>query len=243
MHEYFDVLLDKYGGAYFTSEEKDYFFTDALNEYILDSIEQRSNIELTRTKTPEILTSLESTIRTIESIQPYLFDVSVNADPSTGRILMSSINSEIRNKYEESDIFTSSNFTAKYILSVGKRNDNYSSKLDSRKVKFVRHNDIYEFLDNDFKKPSSQDPVYLLNKDNLEVLPPDTSAVYNVTGIRSVENIRYDEDNYWTVEDTSVEPIIDDIYRPRVVRLAVSLAVASLGDVQKAQLIKNEEDF
>ncbi len=242
MHEYFDVLIDKYGGIYFTSEEKDTFFTDAINEYILDSIEQRSNVKLTRTKTPEVLTSLESTIRSLESIQPYIYNVVVTADATTGNVNISDLNEAIRFS-EEGVESLGIDYSSKYIMSVAKRNTPYTSKLDAKKVKFVRHNDIYEFLENDFKKPSSTNPAFLLNKQELEILPPDTTGIYNISGIRSVEPIRYDEANYGEENDNSVEPAIDNMYKQRIVRLAVSLAVASVGDLQKAQLIKNEEDF
>lgn len=139
MHNWFDILQDKYQSPYFTNTEKDTFLNRAQIEYINSLLPDKEGQE----------SNLEENSHLLENLSPLIFQLStsLNMDAS-GFVLDSAIQTLLDTESSSTELFMK-------ILNVYIEISGVEYP-----VKYVRHNDFYKFQTNDFKRASTSLPQY-----------------------------------------------------------------------------------
>lgn len=154
MHDWLDVLIDKYSAPYFTDDEKDLFINRAMHEYIHQLISPN-------VKSPERSVSLENfperTTQWFNAIYPIL-QFNEQAAVTTGVISWPVINA----------LATSSG----KILYLGSVRDDSGND-----VPLSRNNSTGRANRNDFKQPTTEYKRYVLDDAGINILPS------NITGV------------------------------------------------------------
>lgn len=215
MHEYFDIVQDKYNTPYFTNAEKDMFLSRAGNIFFKSLVAHHIDAHrLSILGGPMMPSILEGNAMNSMSVSPFVREGNISCP--TGDILYSDIVTAFGDR------------SFSHILSVSH---------EGRPMRWVRHNDIYKHSQNSFKAPTEDRRLYAVMEDRLQVWPSKNST-YKVTGLVDPLPVSYDEVNYGTVDDTSVEPefLVKD--RDRVVAIALDIAGVAVQD-EALKLIRN----
>lgn len=155
---WFDLISDKVGSPYFNDTEKEAFFNRAITQYINDFFKpykQDVNAEKSSIDQNKLRTIIES--------------VNVTSD-ANGLITYDNINTLLSTELS-------------YVLNIehGKKdcNGNYSYK----RSRFVRHNDILKWEENEFLEPTDSKPKHNYFSGGVQ-LYPETPRRANITLVR-----------------------------------------------------------
>lgn len=212
MGQYFDLLQDKFSSPYFTDAEKTVFLQRAQVGFVRDLLfpeerQDKVNLELSQ----DTLNQVNTLIRTL----PY-FNMSSNGlIPKTG--VATALNT------------LSSGAVLWRPLSIG-----WTVGGDTRPVKFVRHNDIWEFKQNYFKNPSSLSPKWTEDGINYTIYPTYSGAKIYFTVLKYPTPIVVDS----VTPANNVNSDLPDHTHDRVVALALEYAGVSSRDEALAQLLQ-----
>lgn len=204
MGELFDILQDKYGSPYYTNAEKSLFLNRAQIEFVnafLPPSGEGLNIELSEDAAQQIDTLIYDL--------PYL-------------------------NMNSSGIITKAAVAAALSTASGGgllwRRLNIGWVLGNKTVpvKYVRHNDWYEFKSNYFKNPSTDNPKFYETATNYQFAPiyPNAKLYLTVLKYPKVVDI-----------DTAVDSDLPDFTHNKIVALALEFAGIGSRDQNLAQLL------
>jgi hypothetical protein len=144
MHNWFDLIQDKYNAPYFIVEEKDEFLNRAQTSFV-----------------NEVYPPSEYSTFSTDLIKTLIIeDLSVSTNGSDfDKITDSDINTALVARTEAGN-------TYRHIYSIRAAGDVFTA---GRPVRFVRHNDRDRIVDNFFKKPKDSDPIYRIVSDGIIV--------------------------------------------------------------------------
>lgn len=164
MLDWFDILQDKFGSPYFTTDEKLLFLNRGEMEYVKQVFPDNEGG----------IINLETDWNVLQNISPLIYELSEDNMDSSGRIPTSTLVTDLRTLSGDNaaDIFK--------VISVEMRRGS-----DRLPVKFLRHNDKAEFERNYFKKPSFDNPRVLFQNNNLQFRPVDTLSNIIVTVVKT----------------------------------------------------------
>ena len=135
MASWFDILQDKNGSAYFTDSEKALFLNRAQLEFVEELLDGNGKTEL----------NIETTQDTIQKIAPLIYELPYQSMNSSGVISKGTIQTALTNMNADAIVWRP--------LAIGWELG--KSKLP---IKYLRHNDRWEFEGNYFKRPSVKNP-------------------------------------------------------------------------------------
>ena len=212
LHEYFDLIQDKYNTPAFISSEKDMFINSAQLRFVNDIIFKEILGYKKAPKNPQALYGLEETLNTSELILPLIIsDYSISL-PTNGIVPKSSIDS-IAN-------ILAPGTKAMHILNFNTgSNNNYTNNIAFR---WIRENDYGKFEANAFKSPASTRPYVKLSYRGYRFIPtPTTSDFIYVSFVRTPIEVSYD--NNVTLE-------LPEFTHFNIVALALELAGVATAD-------------
>lgn len=159
MHEYFNVLIDKQGGAYFDDTDRDRFINMAQIEYVKELLPSNEGGAV----------NLEFDHVNFHNIQPLVYQTAGLSANSSGEITTASVQTALN---------TASSSTEPYMYVM---NVSWTKSGATYPVKFTRHNDFYEIELNSFKQGKSTRPRYRHLGTKFVFSPIDTSASIKFT--------------------------------------------------------------
>lgn len=200
MAELFDLMQDKYGSPYFTNPEKSLFLNRALVEYVGDMLPGKEDKD-----------NVGFDVDNTSKIAPLIKYVDTLKMDSTGAITKAAI----------AGVTTPA--IPWRLLNAGLVLGNVT-----KPIKFVRHNDWYEFKSNYFKAPSAENPKYRESNDRYTIEPININATVKLTVL-----------NYPTVVDidTNISSNLPDFTHNDIVSLALEYAGIGSRDQNLAQLL------
>lgn len=200
MHDFFDLISDKYASPYFSDDEKDVFINKAISSFIEDTWQ---NIKKKRDKETDPPYGGEDSIYTIESIAPLIIqDYIVVLNGSSVAVRPNDF-SHLLN-----------------IALVGELDECNNPVGDTYNYcRFVRHNDFYKHLENTFKKPSNKYPIYTINELGFKVLPLSPSHGVKMTYIREFTKVSL---------SGNIDCELPEFTHGKILMLALSLAGLSV---------------
>lgn len=159
MNDYFDLLIDKVGTAYFIDSEIDSFLNNAQIEYIKSLLPSNEggvvNIEADQIVSNNLFT---------------LFYETAGLTPNgSGEITKANINAALNTASGDSEPFL-------YVLNI-----NWTKSGQTYPVKFTRHNDWYAMERNSFKQGVAARPRYKALATKFIFSPIDTGASVKFT--------------------------------------------------------------
>jgi hypothetical protein len=201
MAQLFDLLQDKYGSPYYTNSEKSLFLNRAMVEYVGSMLPGDSENK-----------NVEFDEDTTSKIAPLISFVNTLKMGSSGVITKAAIAA------------VTSPAIPWRLLNLGMVLGNVT-----KPIKFVRHNDWYQFQDNYFKTPSATNPKYVESGLNYNFLPINVNATIKLTVL-----------SYPTVVDidTAVSSNLPDFTHNEIVALALEFAGIGSRDQNLAQLLQ-----
>jgi len=224
MHTLFDLIIDKTGSPYFTSNEKDFYLQRAEVTYVNGFFNPVGDSKR----------NAEATSVDVELLEPIISETFVQS-PSTGKLTFASINSSLTAGTQE----------LMYVLGVS-RNFNLNSCGDSdevnyRKSRFVRHNDFSAHSNNAFKEGTEKYPFHRYLDSYLKLTPRKVSDNY-ITLVRYPLSVTLDDPN-----DTgnpglnAVNSELPDKAHNEIVYLALQAAGISIREGDFYQLVTMKE--
>lgn len=206
MASYFDLLQDKYGSTYYTDAEKSLFLQRAHIEFVKELLPVDDNSKV----------NIELSQDTISQIAPLIYEIPYTNMNSSGVILKSALQTAL----------TAMNATAIIWrpLSIG-----WELGGSYKPLKYLRHNDRWEFADNYFKKPDSANPKIRETYNSYVVEPVSTGAKVYFTLLK-----------YPAIVDiaTPTNSDLPDFTHDRIVAIALELAGVASRDAALAQLLQ-----
>ena len=200
---WFDVLTDKRGDPYFANDEKEAFIDRATIDYVNGLF-------------PEDKQGMEATSEMLEKVAPLLSEISLNTD-TVGAITYTAIGTEISGTYWR--IFNMWRSTDSITCQTA---DNY------KMVKFVNHNNLPQWIDNSFKTPDDDHPLYTLLNTYVKLYP---------IGVRKTKMtvMKYPRRVSISTPTSSDMP---DFTHNDIMKIAIGYAGFSARDAQLAGLLK-----
>lgn len=145
MHTWFDLVIDKEGSPYYTSNEKDLFLQRSQIDYVNNFFGNPTSKHVA-----------DRTDKDSSRLGDLVESVVVRSDVN-GKVSDDSINTDLITDYM-------------YILNVASSYNGGCSD-DYAKCRFVRHNDYYNIKDNEFKKPTEEYPIHRVFDSYLQIDP------------------------------------------------------------------------
>jgi hypothetical protein len=218
MHKRFDLIIDKVGSPYLTSDEKDSFLQRGEVSFV------NSFFSGNRDKYVG-----EDTDKNTERISPLIDEFDGSTDLS-GRISFPTINFELSTP-------------VMYIMNVGVKFEGNGCGSDNYvKSRFVRHNDFFAHQNNEFKKGSDEFPVHRYFNDYIKVTPSTRKDVY-LTVCREPIKVTLDDPNDSGVAGTSaISSELDDKVHDEVLLYALRSAGINIREIEFYQMLNQEQD-
>lgn len=202
--EFFDIIQDKYGSPYYTNDEKSVFFNAAITEFVkslLPDEDRGTNLELSQD--------------TLSDLEPLIF--TAPQFTITGQYLTRSA--------LETALTAQTTAPVWRLLAMG-----WVQGEKRRPVKFVRHNDWWEFQQNAFKKPTSDNPKYKVESTRWVIDPTPGSAKLDVTVLVYPDIV--------DVDAGTPDCNLPDHTHYKILAIALELAGVSSRDEALAQLLQ-----
>lgn len=218
MHRRFDLIIDKTGNPYFTSNEKDSFLQrgeiDAVNSFF-GNPKDRYEAE----QSDKDVGRIRSLIEEIETTSDYL-----------GRILDTTVN----------DLLSTE---VMYYLNIAVSGaDNGCDTGSFNKSRFVRHNDFFAHQNNEFKKGTQEYPVHRYFNGYLKVTPSNEEKVY-LTACRYPVKVTLDDpDDLGVAGVNAVSSELPDKFHDEVLMYALRSAGINIREAEFFQMINQEQD-
>jgi len=205
MKSWFNILQDKYGSTYYTDGEISQFFQRAQIEFISKMLPGGRMVE-----------NLELSQDSISKISPLIYELPFQNMSSTGVVTKANLQSAL----------TVLNNTALLWrpLSIG-----WVLNGQYRPVKFVRHNDRWEFAVNFFKKPSLTNPKVRETYNSYIVEPTNIGAKLYFTLLKYPNKVDI---------AGAVNSDLPDFTHDEIVSIALELTGIASRDTALAQLLQ-----
>lgn len=210
MANYFDIMQDKFKSPYFTDTEKTLFLQRAhvdLVNNLLSSDEKLPNVELSQD--------------TISKIATLIIPLAYINMPSTGVVLKSSIQTALNT--------ASSGAVLWRPLNIG-----WVLGNESHPVKYTRHNDWWEFKQNYFKNPSTDNPKVYETATGYQFGPIHTNAKLYFNVLKYPKKVVIDS----VTPANNVDSDLPDFTHDEIVALALEYAGIGSRDENLAQLLQ-----
>jgi len=161
MLSWFDIIQDKSNSPYFTDLEKVEFINRAQTKFINEIVFGQFIPSMSKgERQANAINSFESVVQGSEALEPlFLSDLAITSSAG-GEITRTQINSAINSE-------TSGGEGYLYLLNIAR---DFGAGV-VRNVRFVRHNDYFRFKENDFKKPTTNSPVYRIERQTIKIDP------------------------------------------------------------------------
>ena len=204
MHGWFDVLQDKGDSPYFTTAEKTQFLNRAQLKYVNEIVQNEFNISGSAPEGNAIpYSSMSSLQRGEEAIQPLITELQSG---NNHRVKWYPNGPDAGGNQDTPTLNRYGQFTLRqmeiYAQSILKsRNDNYRIASTWKKIgiiqlvsveyssfgvpfRYIRRTDVEKSKSNSFKRPTTQDPVYFIQRGGVyEIQPrsnPEGISLYNL---------------------------------------------------------------
>lgn len=202
---YFDLLQDKSGSPYFVPDEMTAFFNAAITEFVKNKLPDEDkgiNLELSQD--------------TLNDLEPLIF--------TTTPFLISGGSQYLLKSALQTQLVSSTAAPVWRVLSIG-----WTMGQNKKPVKFVRHNDWWEFQQNFFKKPSYDNPKFKIEATRYVFDPAPGAAKLEITVLV-----------YPTVVDVTgaIDCNLPEHTHYKIVAIALELAGISSRDEALAQLLQ-----
>lgn len=150
MHDWFDLIQDKYSSPYFTDGEKDSFLTRAQYQYINELFPDNEGGAF----------NIESDMLTLQNVSTLVYETTASLNMSSAGIInKANINTTLN---------SISGGTEPYIRILNVSLNNGTSVVP---VRFRRHNDFYKLEKNSFKSASADVPTYRIISTGIKLAP------------------------------------------------------------------------
>lgn len=166
MHEFFDLLTDKVGVAYFTDDERDRFINMSQLEYVKRALPS----------TEGGVVNVEYNQVVANNLLPLIYETDALTMSAQGVITVTAAQTALDTATSTTDPFI-------YVMNV--------SWVDSttKPVRYTRHNDWYEFESNRFKRGTASQPRYKYDSVNFTFSPADPSAEIYITFLKQPRDV------------------------------------------------------
>lgn len=173
MKSYFDLLTDKFNSPYFTDGEVERFLNSAQIEFANKIVfEQLFPSMRQGERGAQPLGSAESTMEGSEALDTIIEIDQAVTTSAAGAITRSDIETALSNrKYM-------------HILSVYTPSSGTTNLGADRIVRYVKHNDYIRSKQNDYKRPTPNDPVYRVHSGGIKIDPVTAAEPILLTLIR-----------------------------------------------------------
>lgn len=195
MAQYFDILQDKYGSPYFTNPEKSLLINRAQVIFVKELLPTEPNQIINLENTQNTLNEVSSLIIRLNPIS--------SIDPSSGLVSFADIQTELTARSAGAVLWR--------ILSIGYSRDS----VNFTPVKYVRHNDWFEFQDNYFKSPDQTNPKVVEYNAGFQLLPLNISTSLYFFVLKYPKNVDI---------DTVISSDLPDYTHDKIVAIALELA-------------------
>lgn len=221
MLELFDIIQDKKNEPYFEIEEKIICLNASQILFISEFIENNFQGGLGARERGFIADrGIENTIAGSDIIKPLICNLSF-LNGSGSKLKTSAVG-----KLSNIDIESSINFHSGVDSRVFKLLSlavNQSGK--TKMARYVRHNDLQKFLENDFLTPSINNPLYVVDQESYQFYPKQEMEV-EASVIRYPVDMVYISDN----NEGNVDCELDESYQMRIISRAIDIASVSTRD-------------
>jgi hypothetical protein len=217
MHDFFDLMLDKYNAPGYIAVEKDDFINRAQEELVNSIV---FGDYLTNKQSPRgqaALYEIEDRVQSSEVIRPLIV-----ADQNS--FFASATNSNLLS-YNTLDTIADTDETGTkflHILRIRVSATNSGDYAAGKFVKFLRHNDLGRFYENSYKAPTVNKPYYVVAGDGLRSHPATGKTEQVIVSIiRSPRNVSL---------SGAVDSELPVNTHKRIVAIALELAGVALAD-------------
>jgi hypothetical protein len=160
----FDLIQDKPNSVYFDDAEKLEFLNRAQVMFLSEYNENNFPGDIRITERGFISTrSLENTLGNTDILRPLVVGNMTTTDGVTP--ITTDSNGNLLNSTIETAIGFNSGQTTPVLKLLS------MALSDDTPLKYVRHNDLYKFINNDFLSPTNAAPLYCINNDGYQVYP------------------------------------------------------------------------
>lgn len=232
----FDLIQDKANSAYFTDNEKLEFLNRAQIMFINEYNENNFPGDVRINERGFISTrSLENTLGNTDILTPLIVGNMEFINLSGGRLSTDS-DGNLLNSSLESAITFNSGQSREVLKLLSLALIDGSNRYP---IKYVRHNDLYKFLNNDFLVPTTRFPLYTINGDGYQVFPQVQSNLVASVVRYPIDLVYIDQGNAGNVSSE-----LDDFTHDRILSIALDIAGISSRDQALIQLqeVINKED-
>lgn len=231
----FDIIQDKSNSAYFTDAEKVELINRSQIMFLTEYNENNFPGDIRITERGFISTrSLENTLGNTDILKPLIVGNMTTTNGSTA--ISTDANGNLTNATIETAIaFNSGQSTGVLkLLSLA-----LVDGSDNRPIKFVRHNDLYKFIENDFLTPTTEFPLYCINNDGYQVYPQAANDII-VSVIREPVQVVF----IGPSDPGNVDCELDDFTHDRILAIALEQAGVASRDSAIVNLreILNHQD-
>lgn len=206
MASYFDLLQDKYGSTYYTDLEKSLLLQRAQIQFVKELLPTEPNNPL----------NLELSQDTISEIAPLIYELPYVNMSSLGVITKSSIGTALNTAVTGGILWRP--------LSIG-----WELGVSKLPISYVRHNDIWKFYANAFKKPTVNNPKVRETASSYVIAPVSTSAKIYFTVLKYPVEVDI---------ATDVSSDLPDHTHDKIVAIALELTGVASRDAALAQLLQ-----
>ena len=175
MVTYFDTLQDKASSAYFSDAEKELFLNRAQIIFIEEMVNSDIDGKLNFYERGNVETrSIENTLGSTDALAPLIVTDMENIDGSNTRLATSSSGNLTKDDIDAAITQSSSKSTGlmKVLAFAVDDGDTYF-----KPTKYVRQNDLYKFLQNDFLIPTSSSPIWTNHRENFKFYPKEVMNI------------------------------------------------------------------
>ena len=209
MHSWFDILQDKGDSPYFTTDEKTQFLNRAQTKFVNETLNRffyATGAQPEKNATPynsiesiqaaeEVLAPL---IGSLETNNSWVYDATaINGKPGLGhdgaytpifsdrgRLYQHQLDHYVQGMYRDrnSAQYNASTWQETYMMAI--LSVNWANNGEEVLHRYVRKQDHRKILRNAFKKPTTQDPIYFIERNtqtgniNWRILPPSRPNIY-----------------------------------------------------------------
>lgn len=207
MLAYFDLLTDKVGTAYFLDAEKYSFLNNASIEYVKRTLPSSEGG----------VVNIEQDHPTFNNLHTLVYETA-GLTPSAGVITKSAVQTALNTASSGTDPLM-------YIMNVS-----WTVAGSTYPVRYTRHNDWYEFLQNSFKRGTTSSPRYKQEAARFVFYPVDNTAIVKFTLLKTPRTI-----------SSGTDSDLPEHTHKAIVELAVELAAIAIREEALANLNKLQQ--
>lgn len=187
LHQYFDLLTDKIGSAYFLDTEKDAFLNQASLEFVKKTLPSSEGG----------VVNMEFDQIVYSNIYTLVFETSGLIPSSQGKITRSQVQTALNTQTSLTDPFI-------YVMNVS-----WTKSGITHPVMYVRQNEWYASEQNTFKKGKSNRPNYKQDATGFTFSPIDVTASVKFTLLKMPKQISFSGGTTTDLPDSTHKSIVE----------------------------------